>query len=93
MGSLLTERVRQIIAAKPEKFGHILDTAETPGLTGHVIWALYNDADVMDVSGETLIGAELAAKYGIRDEGDRQPPSCRELTGVSPHKQFAHVLG
>src|SRR5271163_4569253 len=43
MGSLLTDRVRAIIAAKPEKFGHILQTAETPELTGHVIWALYND--------------------------------------------------
>ncbi len=44
MGSLLTDRVRKkIVDSNPEKFGHILDSAETPELTGHVIWALYND--------------------------------------------------
>ena len=47
MGSLLTDRVRKIIASNPEKFGHILATAETPELTGHVIWALYNDPELM----------------------------------------------
>jgi NAD(P)-dependent dehydrogenase (short-subunit alcohol dehydrogenase family) len=92
MGSLLTQRVRKIIAGNPEKLGHILDTAETPELTGHVIWALYNDPDLMDVSGQTLIGAELAVKYGIKDEADRQPPSYRDLFGVHPHKQYAHIM-
>jgi NAD(P)-dependent dehydrogenase (short-subunit alcohol dehydrogenase family) len=92
MGSLLTQRVRNIIASNPEKFGHILDTAETPELTGHVIWALYNDPNLIDVSGQTLIGAELAVKYGLKDEADRQPPSYRDLFGVHPHKQFAHIM-
>ncbi|GLP81507.1 SDR family NAD(P)-dependent oxidoreductase [Mycobacterium antarcticum] len=92
MGSLLTDRVRKIIAAKPEKFGHILQSAETPELTGHVIWALYNDADLMDVSGQTLIGAELAVKYGIADEDGRQPPSYRDLYDVHPQQQCAHVM-
>jgi NAD(P)-dependent dehydrogenase (short-subunit alcohol dehydrogenase family) len=92
MGSLLTQRVRNIIASNPEKLGHILDTAETPELTGHVIWALYNDPNLIDVSGQTLIGAELAVKYGIRDEADRQPPSYRDLFGVHPHKQYAHIM-
>lgn len=92
MGSLLTDRVRQIIAAKPEKFGHILDTAETPELTGHVIWALFNDPELMDMSGKTLIGAELAVKYGIVDEDGRQPPSYRDLFKVHPHEQQSHVM-
>lgn len=92
MGSLLTERVRGIIAAKPEKFGHIIETAETPELTGHVIWALHNDPKLMDRSGQTLIGAELAREYGIRDEGDRQPPSYRELFDVHPVVQYPHVM-
>ncbi len=92
MGSLLTDRVRGIIASNPEKFGHILDTAETPELTGHVIWELFRDPAVMDVSGQTLIGAELAVKYGITDEGGRQPPSYRELFDVHPHRQCAHVM-
>ncbi len=92
MGSLLTDRVRKIIAGNPDKFGHILATAETPELTGHVIWALYNDPDVMTVSGQTLIGAELAVKYGITDEDGRQPPSYRELFDVHPVQQQAHVM-
>jgi NAD(P)-dependent dehydrogenase (short-subunit alcohol dehydrogenase family) len=92
MGSLLTDRVRKIIAGNPEKFGHILQSAETPELTGHVIWALYNDADLMDVSGQTLIGAELARKYGIADEDGRHPPSYRELYDVHPQQQCAHVM-
>jgi NAD(P)-dependent dehydrogenase (short-subunit alcohol dehydrogenase family) len=92
MGSLLTERVRKIIASSPEKYGHILDSAETPELTGHVIWALYNDPDLMDLSGQTQIGAELAVKYGIRDEDGRQPPSYRDLFDVHPHQQYTHVM-
>jgi NAD(P)-dependent dehydrogenase (short-subunit alcohol dehydrogenase family) len=92
MGSLLTERVRGIIASNPEKFGHILGTAETPELTGHVIWALYNDPAVLELSGQTLIGAELAVKYGIKDDGDRQPPSYREMFDVHPARQYPHVM-
>lgn len=92
MGSLLTDRVRAIIASNPTKFAAILDTAETPELTGHVIWALYNDPELMSLTGQTLIGAELAAKYGIKDEGDRQPPSYRDLFGVHPPTQYPHVM-
>ncbi|OBK74282.1 SDR family NAD(P)-dependent oxidoreductase [Mycobacterium sp. 1274761.0] len=92
MGSLLTDRVRKIIASNPAKFGHILDSAETPELTGHVIWALYNDPDLMALSGQTLIGAELAKKYGIADEDGRQPPSYRDMFDVHPHRQYAHTM-
>jgi NAD(P)-dependent dehydrogenase (short-subunit alcohol dehydrogenase family) len=92
MGSLLTGRVRKIIASNPDKFGHILESAETPELTGHVIWALYNDPDLMALSGQTLIGAELAVNYGITDEDGRQPPSYRDLFDVHPSQQCAHVM-
>lgn len=92
MGSLLTERVRKIVARNPDKFGHIMDSAETPELTGHVIWALYNDPELMAFSGQTLIGAELAVRYGITDEGGRQPPSYRELFDVHPAQQCVHVM-
>jgi NAD(P)-dependent dehydrogenase (short-subunit alcohol dehydrogenase family) len=74
MGTLLTQCVRvtqcvrDIVAADPGKFGHVLDNAETPELTGHIIWELYNDPDLMELSGRTLVGAQLAAKYGIADE-------------------------
>jgi NAD(P)-dependent dehydrogenase (short-subunit alcohol dehydrogenase family) len=92
MGSLLTQRVRDIVAANPTKLGHILDTAETPDLTGHIIWELYNDPGLKQISGQTLIGAEMAVKYGIKDEDDRQPQSCRDLHGVYPRSQFSYVM-
>jgi NAD(P)-dependent dehydrogenase (short-subunit alcohol dehydrogenase family) len=92
MGSLLTDRVRTMVAANPAKYAHILDTAETPELTGHVIWALHNDPDRMDISGHTVIGAELAVKYGITDENGRQPPSYRDLYHVHPHTQYPHTI-
>lgn len=92
MGSLLTDRVRAVIASNPGKFGPILDTAETPELTGHVIWSLYSDPELMALTGQTLIGAELAVKYGIKDEGGRQPPSYRELFDVHPPAQSPHVM-
>jgi hypothetical protein len=71
---------------------HLTDDAETPELTGHLIWALFNDPGLMDKSGSTFIGAELAVEYGIRDDGDRQPPSYRDLHGIHPLKQFDRVL-
>ena len=92
MGMLLTERFKNIVAGAPEKFDHLLAEAETPELTGHLIWALFNDPELMEKSGHTLIGAELAVEYGIKDDGDRQPPSYRDLHGVYPIKQFPRIL-
>ena len=60
MGVLLTERVNILIEKDPARYGKLADNAETPELTGHIIWALYNDPDLMAMSGETLIGAEMA---------------------------------
>jgi NAD(P)-dependent dehydrogenase (short-subunit alcohol dehydrogenase family) len=92
MGMLLTERFKNIVASNPEKLGHLADIAETPELTGHLVWALFNDPDLIDKSGQTMIGAELAVEYGIKDDGDRQPPSYRDLHGVHPIRQFTRIL-
>jgi len=92
MGALLTERMRLLIKADPAKFGHLEATLETPEFTGHIIWALANDPEVMKMSGETLIGAELAVKYGIRDVAGRQPPSYRDTHQVAPRVQYPTVI-
>ena len=92
MGILLTERFKNIVASAPEKFAHMLEIAETPELTGHLIWALFNDPGLMEKSGQTWIGAELAREYNIEDDGGRQPPSYRDLYGIHPMKQFSRVL-
>lgn len=93
MGALLTERLKGMIAAEPERFKHLNpEGMETPEFTGHVIWGLYNDPELMTHSGKTFIGAELAQQYGIKDEGGNQPPSYRDRHGVYPPEQFSYEI-
>jgi NAD(P)-dependent dehydrogenase (short-subunit alcohol dehydrogenase family) len=92
MGPLLTERLKLIIASEPKKFGALGETAETPEFTGHLVWALYNDPELMQLSGRTVIGAEIAIGYGIKDEGGRQPPSYRVTHGVEPRVQYPNII-
>jgi len=92
MGALLTERLKLLIEAHPQKFSQLAETAETPEFTGHVIWALYNDPKLMELSGQTLIGAEMAVKYGIKDAGGKQPPSYRTTHGVVPRVQYPNII-
>jgi NAD(P)-dependent dehydrogenase (short-subunit alcohol dehydrogenase family) len=90
MGALLSERLKAMIEAEPQKFSHL--KLETTEFTGHVIWGLYNDPDLMKVSGQTLIGAEVALKYGIKDAGGAQPPSCRDTMKVSPPVFYPRII-
>lgn len=92
MGPLLTDRLKAIIAADRAKYGKLEAVAETPEFTGHVIWALYTDPAVQAMSGQTVIGAEMAVRYGIRDEGGRQPPSYRDTHKVAPHVQYPVII-
>jgi len=92
MGTLLTERMQTMIDLEPEKYGHLKDSMETPEFTGHIIWALYTDPKLMEISGQTLIGAEAAIEYGIKDKDDRQPSSYRQTHGVYPQPQFPLVI-
>lgn len=90
MGPLLSERMQALIASDPEKYRHL--QFETTEFTGHIIWALYNDPNVMDISGQTVIGAELALRYGIRDANGQQPPSCRDTFQVAPRAQYPRII-
>lgn len=92
MGAVGTERLKSMMAANPAMERAVGDTLETPQFTGHIIWALYNDPDLMELSGETVIGAEMAVKYGIKDEGGRQPPSFRDLHKVAPRQQYPVIF-
>jgi NAD(P)-dependent dehydrogenase (short-subunit alcohol dehydrogenase family) len=92
MGALMTDRLKAVIASDPPKFAHLNDTFESPEFTGHVIWAMLHDPQLAELSGQTLIGAELAVKYGVKDEGDRQPPSYRETHGVVPHVHYDRII-
>jgi NAD(P)-dependent dehydrogenase (short-subunit alcohol dehydrogenase family) len=92
MGALLTERLKLMIESNPKKYGNLAETAETPQFTGHIIWELYNDSTLMQLSGQTLIGAEMAVKYGIKDAGGRQPPSYRVTHAVEPRVQYPNII-
>ena len=83
MGLLKTERT-EVALSDPElakHYAHLLDTMETPDLSGHVIHALTRDPHRMDRSGRIWIGAELAQEYGIRESDGRQPHSHRPMLG------------
>lgn len=91
MGALLTDRLKQLIASDPAKYSYLWDRVETPEFTGHAIWALFNDPDLIQLSGQTVIGAEMAEKYGFTDVDGRSPPSCRE-NGIIPREQHPAII-
>lgn len=92
MGAVLTDRLKMVIESDREKFGALETMSETAEFTGHLVWALYNDPKLTEKNGQTLIGAELAFEYGIKDQGDRQPPSYRETHKVAPHSYYPVII-
>jgi NAD(P)-dependent dehydrogenase (short-subunit alcohol dehydrogenase family) len=92
MGPLLTDRLKRIIASDPQKYGHLVEQCETPEFTGHIIWELRTDPKLMERSGQTLIGAEVAVEYGLKDLGGRQPPSYRVIHNVAPYTPYPFII-
>jgi NAD(P)-dependent dehydrogenase (short-subunit alcohol dehydrogenase family) len=86
LGPQLTERTRIAAQQHGEQYRAFLEQAETPGFNGRLIHALLNDPALAALSGQTLISAELAMRYGITEADGRQPPSHRALLG-EPRKQ------
>jgi NAD(P)-dependent dehydrogenase (short-subunit alcohol dehydrogenase family) len=91
MGILLTEKLRGAFAGHPEALAKTAQHAETHEFTGYLIDALYRDPQLSELSGQTVIGAELAERYGITDEDGRRPPSHREMMG-SPRSPSTVVI-
>jgi NAD(P)-dependent dehydrogenase (short-subunit alcohol dehydrogenase family) len=86
-GGVRTERMMEVVNSDPEKYKGALDAAETPEFTGHVIWGLYTDPNLMELTAQSHIGAELAVKYGVTEEDGRQPRSMRDMYKVAPRVQ------
>lgn len=82
MGPLRTERSQRSLQQRPDQYEGFMEQAETPEFTGHLIAALYGDPELKSLSGQTLVGAELAHRYGLKDEGGKQPPSYRDVLGA-----------
>jgi NAD(P)-dependent dehydrogenase (short-subunit alcohol dehydrogenase family) len=81
-GFILTEMIKSIPAEHlPDDFREQLAQWEHPEFTGLVLDALYRDPDLLELSGHTLIGAELGRRYGITDLDGKQPVDYRASMG------------
>lgn len=87
MGPLRTERSERTLSDHPEQYEGFMAQAETPEFNGRLILAMYEDPDLADLNGQTVIGAEIAQRYGVSEDGGRQPPSYRDMLGAPriPH--------
>ena len=84
-GLVTTERTLRVCAAEPDKYGHALDTAESPQFIGRVIAALLRDrAGLAARSGGVFYTAELGQAYGVADTNGAQPPSPSAFFGAPP---------
>lgn len=92
MGALTTERLTSMMEAMPERFGYLDGQLETPDYTGHVAWAIYQDADMMRFNGKTIVGAEVGRDFGIVEHNGRFPPSVRQTTRTEPASYSKHKV-
>lgn len=90
MGPLITERSLIARETNPEQYEGFLETAENPEFTAHIIDAIDRAPGRDALSGQTLIGAEIAASLGVSDRG-LERPSYREMLGSPRAKNPAAV--
>ena len=81
MGPLRTERTTRVWREHPDLYKEFSLVAESPEFTGRVIQAIHADPQRMALSGQVLVGAEAALRYGIADLDGKQPPSYRDMLG------------
>ncbi len=87
-GYVATERMVQLVNADSEvKQLREQMGFESPEFSGRVICALYDDPNLLSLSGKTLLNAEIAERYGITDIDGYRPKSLRAVYG-GPHKSF-----
>lgn len=90
MGPLITERSMIARTQHPEQYEGFIESAENPEFTAHILNALASDPRGADLSGSTLIGAEIAKELDVTDRG-RERPSYRGMLGNPPTKNPAAV--
>ena len=91
MGLLKTARSAASMAEKPGQFDFLLPYMESPDFTGRLIAAIHSDPKMMDLSGRTVIGAELARDYGLSDIDGAVPQSLRPVVG-GPFKYDERII-
>ncbi len=82
LGPQRTERALIAAEIKPEQYRDFIANAESPEFVGDIIYAIATDDDADALTGKTLITAEIALNYGLKDRNGKQPPSHREMLGA-----------
>lgn len=90
MGPLVTERSLIARETSPEQYEGFIETAENPEFTAHIVDAIARAPNRDALSGQTLIGAEIARELGVTDRGVERP-SYREMLGSPRPKNPAAV--
>jgi NAD(P)-dependent dehydrogenase (short-subunit alcohol dehydrogenase family) len=90
LGPQITERSEIARQTNPEQYEEFIAYAENPEFSAHIFDAIDRASNRDELSGQTLIGAEIALELGIKDRGvDR--PSHREMLGNPRPKNPAAV--
>lgn len=84
MGLLKTERNSALFGEVPDRYKAIADAAESPEFSGRVIDALARRPDLMDWTGQVLVGAELGERLDVADIDGKRPFSHRKTLGDPP---------
>lgn len=90
MGPLVTERSLIARETHPEQYDGFIESAENPQFTAHIIDAIDRAPNRDELSGQTVIGAEIARTLGVSDRG-KERPSYREILGSPRPKNPAAV--
>ena len=90
MGPLKTERALKAAEVHPEQYEEIMQVAESPEYTGHLIHGLRSGPDQSSYAGQTVVGAELGVALKISDAGI-YPPSHRDMLGGPPERSKAVI--
>ena len=90
LGPQVTERAMIAKDVNPEQYEGFMAMAENPEFTGHIIDAINCAPNRDELSGQTLIGAEVALELGVQDRG-KDRPSHREMLGSPRPKNPAAV--
>lgn len=88
-GFVLTDYIKSIpVDLMPPDMRASLPNWETPEFSARILDRLSHDPQLAQLSGSTLIGAELGERYGVLDTDGKQPPSYRATMGA-PSKDGA----
>jgi len=90
LGMQITERSQISAKTHPEQYEQMLASAENPEFSAHVIDAIDKAPNREELSGETLIVAEIARELGVTDRGQNRP-SHRPALGSPRAKNPAAV--